>query len=219
MLNPERRPCTVLIAPSDLLAALERQAGGEAIDVIALSDTEPLRALEIITSRRPDVVALEQLFAATPRGTALIQRVKADPALAHAEIRLLAHDEGTAPAAAVQAPAAPAAPQPLDLRGTRRAPRVRIAGQRDILVDGSQATLIDLSHVGAQVMSASVLRPNQRVRVALTDGEGTIRCAAVVAWAAFEIPPKSGPRYRAGLEFVAADAAALDAYCTRHREA
>jgi hypothetical protein len=40
---------------------------------------------------------------------------------------------------------------------------------------------------------------------------------AAVAWAKFEIPPGSGPRYRAGLDFVDADHRAVDAYCARHK--
>ena len=34
----------------------------------------------------------------------------------------------------------------------------------------------------------------------------TMRFNAIVAWASFEIPPKIGPRYRAGIEFIDADA-------------
>jgi hypothetical protein len=39
-----------------------------------------------------------------------------------------------------------------------------------------------------------------------------------VAWASFEIPPKDGPRYRAGIEFVDADATALEGFCNRHKK-
>ena len=38
-------------------------------------------------------------------------------------------------------------------------------------VDGNPAALIDLSTVGAQVVSATVLKPNQRVRVIMGDGK------------------------------------------------
>ena len=51
---------------------------------------EALRALEVITRKRPDVVALEQTFAATTRGAALINRIKADPKLSTCEIRIVA---------------------------------------------------------------------------------------------------------------------------------
>jgi len=45
------------------------------------------------------------------------------------------------------------------------------------------------------------LKPNQRVRLWLHDPTRPIRFSGSVAWAAFEIP-KTGPRYRAGIEFV-----------------
>ena len=42
------------------------------------------------------------------------------------------------------------------------------------MVDGNPATLVDLSTGGAQVLSATVLKPNQRVRVTLADERGTL---------------------------------------------
>jgi hypothetical protein len=221
------KACVVLIANADLLSALQadaRVAGGE---VIAVTDAEPLRALEVITTRRPDVIALERGFAATPRGIALMSRVKADPSLSHTEVRVIVSGAelggspkpADAPSADPQQPipTAPEGPsQPLDQQGTRRARRFTIAGVREVLVDGKQAVLVDLSVHGAQLLSTTVLRPNQRVRVTLGDEQATIRCTAIVAWASFEIPSGSGPRYRAGLEFFNADAVALDAFCARH---
>ena len=61
-------------------------------DTITFSDTEALKALDAITRERPPVVALERLFAATSRGAALINRIKADPSLGGCEIRIVAHD-------------------------------------------------------------------------------------------------------------------------------
>jgi len=84
-----------------------------------------------------------------------------------------------------------------------------------MLVEGRTASLIDMSKLGAQVVSATVLRPNQRVRTSLSDEQGTLRVTAVVAWAWFEISPARGPQYRAGIEFIDGDCAALDAYCAR----
>lgn len=119
-------PAAVLIASSDLLSALEQRAaaGGPAL---RFSDAQPLEALEAITLHRPSLVVLERFFAATPRGAALINRIKADPGCANAEIRVLSHtgdytrviykpegsagspgSTGSVPAAAP--PAAPAAP-------------------------------------------------------------------------------------------------------------
>ena len=226
----------MLIASADLLPALKERAGDGVSELLAFADNEALHALEAITKRRPRLVTLERLFAATPRGAALIHRIKADPSLVGLEIRVISHDSeysrvlprqpgsGGAPAAApaggtAAATAAPAAApaEPLDQRGTRRAPRYRITAKVDMQVDGNAATLIDLSSVGAQVVSAGVLRPNQRVRIAMVDSSGNLRFNASVAWAKFEIPPGSGPRYRAGLDFVDADHKAVDAFCTRHR--
>jgi hypothetical protein len=212
---------TVLIAPSEHLPALmEREDFSGAQGFPA---QEALRALEVITRKRPDVVALERAFAATTRGAALINRIKADPKLSTCEIRIVAHDseqsratasapepvaDGSAVAVAAPAPAA----APLDQRGTRRAPRVRIVDGVDIVIDGNVATLIDLSVIGAQVVSAIILKPNQRVRVSMGDGNKALRFIAAVAWASFELA-KTGPRYRAGLEFFDADADAVQQFC------
>ncbi|HEV3139345.1 MAG TPA: PilZ domain-containing protein, partial [Vicinamibacterales bacterium] len=122
-----------------------------------------------------------------------------------------------APAAAPAAAPAPAAGAPLDQTGTRRAPRYKIAPKVDILLDGTASVLVDLSTVGAQVVSPGALKPNQRVRIGLSDDKANLRFNGSVAWASFEIPPGSGPRYRAGIEFSGADAAGVDAFCARHR--
>jgi hypothetical protein len=208
----------------------ERAAAQGEDEIIVFTDADALRALEVITSRRPRLVVLERVFAATPRGAALVNRIKADPSLIETEVLIVSADAdlrrsasrgsgggsgGTATAVA-SAPAGVSA-QPLDKRGTRRAPRHRVSDGVEVLVDGNSAALVDLSAIGAQVVSSSVMKPNQRVRMVLADEQGSVRFNALVAWAAFEIPPKSGPRYRAGLEFLDANAGAVDAYCSRHK--
>ena len=77
-------------------------------------------------------------------------------------------------------------------------------------------TIIDLSTVGAQIMSATVMKPRQKLRLTVADEQATLRFNAAVAWAKFEIPPESGPRYRAGIEFLDVDAADLDQFRLRH---
>jgi hypothetical protein len=217
--------CAVLIAAPEFLPGLRQRTGHpDDFEVLTFSDTEALRALEAITKRRPRVVTLERLFAATPRGAALIHRIKADPSLTLSEIRVVAHDDaGPRPPAPRAEPAVAAATAvgpltALDQRGTRRAPRFRMAAKVDVLINGNTATLVDLSAVGAQVISATILRPNQRVRMALPDDAGTVRVSATVAWASFEIPPQSGPRYRAGVAFGEADDRAVGAFCEGHRQ-
>ena len=66
------------------------------------------------------------------------------------------------------------------------------------------------------VLSPTILRPNPRVRMILPDEERPIRCVAGVAWAAFEMP-KSGPRYRAGIEFFDAESGNLDRFIEQNK--
>ena len=202
-------------------------------EILTFSDAEPLRALEAITKRKPAVVALERVFAVTPRGAALINRIKADPALGGSEIRVVSHDAddmrvvspttaGDRPAGpgpgGLAAPAAVIAPAaPLDQRGTRRAARFKVAGVVEVATDGNAATLIDLSTVGAQIVSTTILKPNQKVRMTVADDQATLRFNAIVAWAFFEMPPKTGPRYRAGIEFLDVNRADIEAFGVRHR--
>jgi hypothetical protein len=163
------------------------------------------------------------MFAATPRGTALIARIKADPTVDGTEIRVMSFDgsyartirRGRSEAAdgvSVQAP-----PAKLDSTGTRRVARHRVRGGIDAKVDGIPVVLIDLSTLGAQVISPAVMRPNQRVQVAITDPVGSFACRATVAWANFERARKGvDPSYRAGLEFLTADHAAVEGICKRN---
>jgi hypothetical protein len=211
---------TVLIASSEYLPRLKERE--DLAQATAFTDGDALRALDTITRQRPQVIAIERMFAASSRGAALINRIKADPSLEACEIRIVAHDTeysrvsprrhsdtqlaAASSVAVIEAPA-PAAP-PLDQKGTRRAPRFRIVEGVEVQIDGNAAALIDLSVVGAQVVSLTILKPNQRVRVTLPSSGRALRFSAAVAWASFEIP-KGGPRYRAGIEFFDADADAV----------
>jgi hypothetical protein len=208
---------TVLIGASKLLPALKQRTNVINGEVIEFTDGEALRALEVIIKRRPNVVALERLFAVTPRGAALINRIKADPNLVHAEIRVLSHDsEYMRVVPRPQMPTAAAAAQPMDQRGTRRAPRFRMTGEMTVKVDNKPATLIDLSTIGAQVMTSAILKPNQRIKISLEDAGGGMQCNAAVAWMSKE-KTDGGTRYRAGVEFSDAEAAAVDAFADRHK--
>jgi hypothetical protein len=223
----------VLIAAPDLLPALEARIGGGPDELLTFADADALRALQAILQRRPRLIALEKQFAATPRGAALMTRIKADPGLATTELRIVSKDgDDAAPrgAALSAAPPVPASLRaipgavsatvvapPLDTRGTRRSKRILLASGVGAVVDGNAVTLVDISTHGAQVLSTAVLKPNQRVRVVISDESGVIRANATVAWASFEIPAKSGPRYRAGLEFIDAEPTQFEAYAARHR--
>jgi PilZ domain len=210
-------PDTVLVAAPEYLPALQEQ--GDFGDALAFSDADALKALEAITRDRPKVIALETQFAATSRGAALIKRIKADPKLRKCEIRVVSlegESEEFSQSDPARRGAETEAAVKLDQRGTRRAQRVKIVDGVEVLIDGSPAMLVDLSVVGAQVVSPTILRPNQRVRMILPDEERPIRCVAGVAWAAFEMP-KSGPRYRAGIEFFDAESGNLDRFIEQNK--
>ena len=212
-------PCIVLVASAAQLPALTHRAAAHATgQLFAFADTDALQAFAVIIEQRPAIIAFEERFAATPRGVALIRRLKADPSLMRAQIHMVSSDTDFARLASSSPSAGgidAAATPPPNQCGTRRTPRFRMADAVGVLVDGRTASLIDMSKLGAQLVSATVLKPNQRVRTLLSDERGTLRLSAVVAWALFEISPSRGPQYRAGIEFIDADRAALDAYCAR----
>jgi len=233
---------TVIVGARQLHDALRDNAGATG-DVLTFGDDEPLKALETIAVRRPRVVAVERLFAATSRGAALINRIKADPALSGAEIRIVAHD-GTyarvsprrtppaqppptivsvaAPAVAVEieavvepiVPPQPAANDQYSI--TRRARRFRMLDGTEAQVDGSLARIVDLSTIGAQILSPTPLKPDQLVRIVLVDERGAVRFHGAVAWASYEIP-KGISQYRAGVEFKGAELKVLDTFCRLHK--
>ncbi len=205
--------CVVVIGPAGTLPALTQKTASLG-EVLAFGDADARKVLETIAQRKPAVFVLERLFAATPRGAALINRVKADPALTDTEIRVLAHDSDYS---RVSPRKAPPEAQPLDQRGTRRAQRFKIGPKALASVDTVKATLIDLSTIGAQLMTTLQLKPGQNVRMSLDDKTGSVRFIAAVMWASFEIPPTGVSRYRAGLEFTDADASEVEAFITRHK--
>jgi hypothetical protein len=211
-------PCVVLVGTPELLPSLRERvdASGE---IFLFSDREPLAALEAIITYRPHIVALERLFAATSRGAAFINRIKADPSLTFAEIHVVSHDSGYSRISprrqTVEIVLAAPPPAALDYRGTRRAARSRMADGTEALIDGTPAALVDLSVIGAQVISPGVLKPNRGIRVALADDRAVLRFGGAVAWASFELR-EPAPRYRAGIEFQGADADAVQAFLLRH---
>ena len=237
----------LVIAAHNLMPALRERVEADG-DVLTYPDTEPIQALQTIMEQRPGLVVLERLFAATPRGAALINRIKSDPQLSHVEVRVMSHTgdysrQVVKPSAAMPSPApapahpvsvtavvevetvgAPVAteeqPRSLDWHGTRRAQRYRIKSGVELQLDGNPAAVIDLSTVGAQVISPTVLRPNQKVRINLPNDEFMLRFRGAIAWAKFELPkpPAKAPQYRAGIEFVDGDAKAIDSIIAKTRQ-
>jgi CheY-like chemotaxis protein len=227
----------VVIAASNLISSLCEHLSSEG-ELITFADTEPIQALQRILEQRPELIVLERLFAATPRGAALINRIKTDPQLGHSQVRVMSHtgDYMRQIARAAAVPAAVAVGdargaggfaegvatepvRPLDWQGTRRAPRHRMKPGVEIQLDGNPASLVDVSTTGAQVLSGTILRPNQKVRVTIPQDDLLVRCRATIAWAKFELPdPTAGPVYRAGVEFLDADSQFVEQFSRKNRD-
>jgi hypothetical protein len=100
---------------------------------------------------------------------------------------------------------------------TRRASRFKILESLNAVVENGQATLVNISTLGAQVVSQPALKPTQKIKIALPDGNDAVRLTAHVAWATFEQPqPGTAPHYRAGMEFTDAAQEILEDYCRRN---
>jgi hypothetical protein len=215
----------VLIGPSGTLPSLQERLDPSA-DIQTFTDSEALEALDHIIRTKPVVVAMQDDFADSSRGQALINRIKDDASLADVEVRVMAKNASQnrvavkrgakgGPATAVAVEEA----KPLDQKGTRRAPRIRIKDGVEVAVDGNPAALVDLSQVGAQVVSSVVLKPNQRVRITMGDGKAAVKCAGSIAWAAFEMPKGMPTRYRAGIDWgVVPEGATVEGFAKKNKK-
>ena len=209
-----RTGCTVVIATADVLSAAQERVSAIGGEVLGFNEGQAVQALDAVFRRKPGVVAFERRFAITPRGVALMNRIKADPKLLKTEIRVVAHDSDYSRVSPRQKTEAQKA---LDQKGTRRAPRFKMKEKTAIAIDTSQGSIIDLSTIGAQVVCTAALKPLQELKITLAAASGHIKLAAKVSWASFEIPPNSGPRYRAGIEFVDVDPSAVDGFIQAHK--
>jgi hypothetical protein len=201
---------TLLIGPAHLAETLQHRPEFSGTQLLVFAEEQVREAVEAIVHRMPSVVAVRDTFAQTPRGTALTNRVTMDAHLSATRVCVIGPDGGVS---ALQPPTPPTW-LPLDTAGTRRAARVRIRPGVPIQIDGAAAELVDLSTLGAQVVSHTVLKPSQRVRVILPVERETTRAVGTVIWANFELSKtRPEPLYRAGLEFSLAETEPLLRIC------
>jgi hypothetical protein len=195
-------------------------------------------ALDTIRAHQPKLVVVDALFARTAPGVAFVERVE-QLAIPQSDIRLVIQLEGrwvTAPRnggpVAVSAPrpltvvpkpavvVAPAPPVMTALAAafnTRRAPRFLVRDAVNAVVENGSANLVDISVLGAQIVSGPVLRPRQKIKLALPDTGDMLQVMAQVAWSTFEKPALVvAAHYRAGIEFTDAAQQALEDYRRRH---
>lgn len=212
----------VVIADALRLRAI-RLAGHFHGRVLYFSDANLVSAFESIRAHEPAVVALEGHFAHTAQGRAFADRLHR-LGLPGLEVHLITFSNGAWSTGVVTTTTAAgpivtaAAAEPVVVINTRRVPRFSLANPRAMKIDGAQTNLVDMSVMGAQVISTPPLRPNQKLRVLLPDeGDTLLAVTAAVAWSNFEYAKDAPqPHYRAGMEFTDAGASAIEDFCKRH---
>ena len=205
--------------------------------VTCFSSGNLFAAHENIQMHHPKVIAVEAVFAETPPGQEFLARVER-LAIRGSVIQLVVRAQGrwtTTPyigqlaTTESQAAAAVSTERQVAVHrvsavaaqtkgaNTRRASRFKILESLNAVVENGQATLVNISILGAQVVSQPALKPTQKIKIALPDGNDTVRLTAHVAWATFEQPqPGTAPHYRAGMEFTDAAQEILEDYCRRN---
>jgi hypothetical protein len=215
----------IIIADAVRLRAI-RQESPLSGRVLYFSDSNLISALESVRAHKPRILAVESTFAQTGEGRAFIEQLRPS-SIPGCELHLISMLHGqwittlatsASDASAVATAATAKAAPPVAAVNTRRVPRFSLLDARAAVVDGKQTSLVDMSVLGAQVVSQPVLKPNQRLKISLPDeGDEILELTCCVAWARFERPDFATlPRYRAGMEFTDAAAQSLEEYCRRH---
>ena len=202
-----------MIGPAEAIPSLRERLDSGA-EMHTFTDAEAVEALAHIIRNKPRIVAVDHQFSATTGGTALINRIKDDPSLLSCELRVIQH-EGPSITIVDGRPGIDEPKPRLDRDCIRRERRFLVRAGTQAVVDGNGVTLVDVSSIGAQVLSAKSLKPNQRVRVVFSDDRGLVRCQGTIVWAAFEMPSEGPTRYRAGISLNTADPDALRAFAQR----
>lgn len=204
----------VIISTPEHARALLDRLQDQAVAVFA--DTDSLQAFEAIQTIRPTIVALNRTFAETARGAALVAQLKGDTHLSDVDLRVLIEDENKVPLvlgdrASSSEKALLETSRPLDRAGTRAALRY-VMDRRAVLVNGEQSQLIDLSVSGAQVLLPTRVRPNEPVRLILSDQAGETRFPGTVIWSV-AVPTGGSIHYRAGVKLTKPDTKWIESYC------
>lgn len=216
-------PSVIMIARSEQAAGLRKRFARDST-VALFSDAEALKALDAVLSQAPRILALDRAFAATARGAKLVRQVKAEKHASATEIRVLAEDENNQPlilsSRIASVESVMRASHPLDYCGTRRALRFDVLESVHLAVNGERGRLVNLSFAGAQLVVPVRIRPEEALRITLTEAaaEDDTRVRGVVAWCTVE---PTGPImiYRAGVEFTDADTRRIEDLCVRYGSA
>ncbi len=211
---------TVVVAQPERLAALRDRLPLPG-RVLRYSASNLASAFESVRANQPGLLVVDAPFAATPSGRAFIDRVTA--ILPKIVLQAAVFERGQWTMASLQkdepAPTVPSVRLVAVTAGldTRRTPRFLIQDVTQALAEGAAIKMVDLSILGAQIISQPMMRPNQKVKIALPDSDSSLQLVATIAWSNYERPSKElEPHFRVGMEFTNAVREALEDYCRRH---
>ena len=198
-------------------------------DILLFAETDVADAFQAIMRHHPNLVVIQRDLLAMPRAAKLIGRIRTDPdpTVSQLQIRVTSdvHDYVQLVSRREQAeldtaPEAPGDPLPPEYEDQQWARRFRTHAGVEARVAGTAAQLADLSQTGAQLVLPRYLRPNQQVRILITDGRQVLSMAATVVRSSLEPARDSGtpPHYRAGVTFIDADHEALAVFCARNQQ-
>lgn len=232
---PMASDITVVVADESRMAAIR---SGLAISgrVVCFPTNKVAAAWESIQLNHPKLIAVEALFGETPQGRTFMERVEGLEIRGSA-IQLIVRGNGnwaTTPyigqSPAVEATTRNAAGTdgampiiqtaiavPKASANTRRAQRFQVLDPLTAIVEGADVAVVNLSVIGAQVVTQSILRPAQTVKIELPNSEEALQLIAAVAWSTLEqAKPSLEVYYRAGMEFTNAATRTLEEYCRQH---
>jgi hypothetical protein len=194
----------VIVAEGDVVGALREHLRADAT-MMVFDASEAARFVSRLPPNAPRVLAIDRSFADTPTALSFLEEFRGRHP--QADIRMLAGDSTGAPQL-LKTPITPPADGALHsasyplIRPTRRTHRHALAADVAAIVNGTNVRVIDLSAMGAQIVSPEIVRPAQRAVLTLSLPSKTVRVEASVAWCALEMDqPTRKLAFRAGLAF------------------
>jgi hypothetical protein len=192
----------IIMVRPDHLARMRQHFEVDA-SIAVFDASEIIPPVSVVSARAQMLLVVERVFAELPAGMEFLERFR--EANGMAEIRVLNYDPTGPPSVLQQAVTHPAhlalraASQPIGRVTGRRALRVQMPEHAGAVVNGVPVKLVNVSPIGAQIVSPNVLRPGERVTARLP---GNPRLHGTVIWCSFEMSADSRkPAYRAGLSF------------------
>ena len=199
---PEIPTSAIILARSHVAKRVRRHFERDP-SVVVFDAGEALPPLHVVTARAEMMLLVCHLFSESAAGCEFLERFRETNTTA--EIRVFTDDASGWPAVLHESVTGPAhvalraASQPLKRMPSRRVPRTHMPEDAEVLINGEPVRLVNVSPLGAQVLSPVVVKPGQHVSVRFPDEP---RRHAIVIWSTFELTAGGDvPRYRAGLAF------------------